>query len=333
MKILVPFRANIDDTNIFWRGSSCMTESLRRSSLLRVAFVFAFAAVSPGRADETSVCRELEIKLDLITPQITSVETNQTLFASADQGCGELARRLLGDGASLEARDRFGTMPLAHAARAGHTALVELFLQKGAAVNARNLAGSTALYAAAENQHADVINLLLRGGADPNLPGRSGVTPLAAAAFQGNDTIVELLLARGADPTVRDSTGKTAMTYAAARGFHTVVARLLDANVPPDARYGNDLTALMWAAGHAEGVDPAAADAVIRLLLDRGAAIDAADNRGRTALMIAAGLGDAATVGALLKWGADPARRDHQGKTAFDLATSEPARAALSAPH
>jgi ankyrin repeat protein len=108
------------------------------------------------------------------------------------------------------------------------------------------------------------------------------------------------------------------------------VQRLLDAGVAADQRYGNDLTALMWAAGHEETVDARAAEAVVRLLLDRGAPIDAVDNRGRTALMIAAEAGDAAVVGALLDRGADQTVRDSQGKTARDLATSAAVRAKLS---
>ncbi len=191
----------------------------RLLALLIAPLLVAGATGSPVGAAESSVCRELEIKLDLIKPHITSVETNQMLFASADNGCQELARRLLADGASLEARDRLGAMPLAHAARAGHTALVDLFLQQGAAIDARNLAGSTALYAAAENGRTDAVDLLLRKGADPDLPGRSAVTPLAAAAYKGDEAIVVLLLAHRANPKLVDSTGKTAITYAAARGF------------------------------------------------------------------------------------------------------------------
>ena len=120
--------------------------------------------------------------------------------------------------------------------------------------------------------------------------------PLAAAAFKGNDRIVEQLLARVTDPNVMDATGKAAITYAAARGFAGIVGRLLDAGVDAKFRYGNDLTALMWAAGHEDGVGASAAVAVVELLIERGAAIDAADNRGRTALMIAAERGDAAVA-------------------------------------
>ena len=63
-----------------------------------------------------------------------------------------------------------------------------------------------------------------------------------------------------------------------------------------------------------------AAIAVVALLIAHGAAIDAADNRGRTALMIAAERGDAAVVENLIMHGADRARRDKAGKTVCDLA-------------
>jgi len=57
--------------------------------------------------------------------------------------------------------------------------------------------------------------------------------------------------------------------------------------------------------------------------------LDAADNRGRTALMIAAALGDASTVGILLQHGAYPTLRDKDGKTAADLAANAEVRARL----
>ncbi len=194
----------------------------------------------------------------------------------------------------------------------------------------RHWLGATALYAAAEAERPTTVAALLAKGADPNLTGRSDVSPLAAAAFRGNDRIVELLLSRGADPDHVDATGKTPLIYAAARGFALVVRRLLDAGADAKARYGNDLTALMWAAGHEDGVGAAAAVAVVELLVARGAVIDAADNRGRTALMIAAERGDAAVVETLILRGADRALCDMAGKTARDLAASDAVRETLA---
>jgi ankyrin repeat protein len=87
----------------------------------------------------------------------------------------------------------------------------------------------------------------------------------------------------------------------------------------------------MWAAGHDEGVGAAAVERVVDLLLARGASLDDADNRGRTALMIAAGLSDRTVVDLFLRHGADRTLKDKDGKTALDLAADAPMRARLKA--
>jgi len=288
----------------------------------------SWLAAQPARTDSFA-CRETERRYELIKSEITSVQLNQTLFAAADKACEPLARALLGAGASLEARDRLGTMPLAHAAAAGSLALVDLFLEKGAAIDARSIAGSTALYAAAEADRFAVVRRLLEKGANPKLAGKGDVTPLAAAAFKGNDRVVEALLAHGVDPNALDKTGKTPIVYAAALGFTPVVRRLLDAGVDVNARYGNELTVLMWAAGYADGAGALDAEAVANLVLDRGAAIDATDNRGWTALMIAADADHLGMVELLLKRGAARDVKDKTGKTAADLATNMPIKERL----
>jgi uncharacterized protein len=316
------------------RGRPCLWHRRPRitlSSIQATSLALFFALMLRPAAAAEADCRELEQKYSSTKTGITSIERNATLFASAAKDCGALARRLIAAGASLQARDRAGAMPLAHAARGGHAALVARFLVEGAAIDARDLNGATALYAAAEAERPATVAALLANGADPNLTGRSDVSPLAAAAFRGNDRIVELLLSRGADPDHMDATGKTPLIYAAARGFAPIVRRLLDAGVDAKARHGNDLTALMWAAGHEDGVGAAAAVEVVELLIARGAAIDAADNRGRTALMIAAERGDAAVVEILLMRGAGRASRDVAGKTACDLAANDAVREKLAA--
>jgi len=310
-----------------------------RHARSRLRAVACLLAVSPALAQQPAVqtpafvspaCRERTREFDLIAATADALQLNMALYGAADAGCEPLARRLIGAGASLAARDRFGAMPLAHAARAGHLALVDLFLAEGAAIDARNLAGATALIAAVENDRLPVVARLLAKGADPHLTGRSALTPLAAAAYNGNDRIVAALLAHGVNPDTADSTGKTPILYAAARGFTPVVRRLLAAGVDAKRAYGNDLTALMWAAGYEDGFGERDALDVIALLLDAGAPIDATDNRGRTALMIAAERGHAAVVQALLTRGADRAVKDKTGLRALDLATNGEVRATLS---
>jgi uncharacterized protein len=297
--------------------------------LIGGATLLCAMSATPAIAQSLTSCGDIERSYDEVKADAVSLQINTALFAAADSGCEQLARALIAAGASVKALDARGATPLGHAARAGRTALVQLFLADGAEINERNVDGGTALLAAAQRNRLAVVALLLAKGADPNLAGRSGVTPLMAAAYKGNDRIVADLLAHRANPKARDRTDKSAMTYAAARGFDAVVRRLLGAGIDARERYGNDLTALMWAAGHGESVDSAAAEHTIDVLLAHGAAIDGVENRGRTALMIAAEVGDPGVVAFLIDRGADRARKDKQGKTALDLAASNQVRQIL----
>ncbi len=146
----------------------------------------------------------------------------------------------------------------------------------------------------------------------------------------GNESLVRLLLEHGADPKAVDATGKAPICYAGGRGFTNVVRLLLEHGVDVNTRYGNDLTALMWAAGHADAAGTHDVRDLMTLLIDRGAKLDEQDNRGRSALMIAAGLGHATAIELLLARGADKSLRDHDGKTAADLASDAALRKKLA---
>jgi ankyrin repeat protein len=60
----------------------------------------------------------------------------------------------------------------------------------------------------------------------------------------------------------------------------------------------------------------------VELLLDKGARINDADDRGWTPLMIAADAGHGAVIEVLLKRGARTDISDPKGKTALDLANA-----------
>lgn len=278
---------------------------------------------------ESIVCEELRQRRIVHGNQMNDRLRNFLLFDAAQRGCTELMSDLLSEGASVRARDQFGNTALIHAARAGENDALELLLEKNSEVNYRNIAGSTALLQAVTMNRSRATRILLQAGADPNTPSRRNVSPLIAAAYNGNVRMVERLLEAGARPEPRDATGKGALVYAAAKGYPKIVTMLLDTGLAVDERFDHGLTALMWAAGHTNDVPVDEGLGTVRLLLNRGATFELADDRGRTALMIAAERGHAEIVEALLEAGADGTRRDAAGKSAMDLAANDAVRLLL----
>src|SRR5260370_29680473 len=313
---------------------TCFTvrERVYRQFALLCSIVAALSAASAARAGESEPCREIRLRFETIKPQISAIEVSLTLFSAVDKNCLDLVTRLLDHGASVDARDRLGVRPLSHAARFGHLAMVDLLLARGAPLNARNLAGATALFFAVEGNHTPVAQRLIERGADVNLAGRSGVTPVAAAAYRGNNPIVEDLLAHGADDRAPDQTGKPPILYAAAGAQLDIVKPLLVRNLDINSRYPNDLTLLMWASGPDEKVSETEAIKVVSYLLDAGAHIDDRDDRGPTALLIAAEGGRAEIANLLLARGADPSLKDKSGKSAADLTVLSSLRERLTLP-
>ena len=286
-------------------------------------------AAPPGPESETRICQDLRQDFTVEGTKGERRNLNFFLFDAAGRGCLVFAGELIERGASIEARNRFGNNALLIAAGAGHEDLVELLMAHGATIDFRNLTGNTALVKAAIANERKTVELLLKAGADPNAANVKGVTALIAASFNGNARLLRTLLKAGANPGAVDATGKGALIYAAGRGYVSVIKRLLDANVDVNRRYGHDLTALMWAAGHSNDVPEAEGLEAVRLLIERGAAVELADDRGRTALMIAAERGHPQIAGYLRTRGADPAKRDKAGKNALDLAGDERVRQAL----
>ena len=76
----------------------------------------------------------------------------------------------------------------------------------------------------------------------------------------------------------------------------------------------------MFAAGQEEQYIKIENDKVVRLLLEHGAEVDAKNESGETALMVAASNGYEKNVTLLLEHGADADLRNADGKTARELA-------------
>jgi len=291
--------------------------------LLPLTINYGYAASTPVVTD--AACDALRLRWQTKSQGKASLrEKNFYLFDAADLGCSEMVTLFLSEGAVVDARDRAGNTGFMLAARKGHRDSMELLLSAGADPKQTNLLGTTALLMAASNNRRRVTKRLLELGLDPNRANSKGVTPLLAATFNGNTRLVLLLLQSGADLRVTDASGKGALVYASGKGFHKIVRILFESStLEINQRYGNDLTALMWAAGFSNDVPVKDGVMTVEYLLAQGADPDLVDNRGRTALHVAAQRGHTEVVALLLENGADPTIADQAGLLARDVATSE----------
>ena len=109
--------------------------------------------------------------------------------------------------------------------------------------------GATAFWRASQSSDLVVMKLLLEHGADPNIATKINVTPLQVAAGIGwvegvtyewskdaNVETVKLLLSLGNDPNAVAETGRTALHGAGHKGSTAVIQLLVDAGAKLDAR-------------------------------------------------------------------------------------------------
>ena len=139
-----------------------------------------------------------------------------------------------------------------------------------------------------------------------------GTTPMYSAAVAGNTDILLLLLEHDAEVDIRNVNGWTSLHCASSSGTLSAGKCLLDHGADINAREVDGWTPLYTCVLHATSeryVEFA------QMLLERGAVIDARDNRGRTSLHVAAEEGRIQAARLLLVHGADVNARDHLGET------------------
>jgi cytohesin len=245
------------------------------------------------------------------------------LHTAARAGSALVLQALLASGATLTATDHEGATPLHGCADA---AVARLLLAAGADANARAERGVTPLHAAAMRGSADVLlALLTHGGADATLAAEDGRLALHFAADADDAASVEYLLSRDrGSACARDASGHTPLHFAARAGSVGGAAALLGAGAAVDARTECGMTPLHFAAQGAPGGHDCAA-----LLLAHCAAVGAADAFGWTPLHTAAGCDAQAIVRLLLSRGADAGARTHEGEVPRQLARQRATRCLL----
>jgi ankyrin repeat protein/uncharacterized caspase-like protein len=105
-------------------------------------------------------------------PAAKAASKELALWAAAAAGDNDKVRRLISEGADVNAKDMLGGTAMEKAAANGHTATVQLLLDERGEINARNADGRTVLHLAAFKGHVDTVQLLLARGADVRARGQ-----------------------------------------------------------------------------------------------------------------------------------------------------------------
>src|SRR4030095_10339295 len=239
-----------------------------------------------------------------------------------------------------------GLTALLFATRQGALESVRALVTAGADVHQVSADGSSPLLVAIQNGNYDIGRFMLDHGAKPNQANDKGWTPLYLAVAnrdalttavpapgnEGSFEFIKLLLDRGADPNARIKTrlevhqantslwlkeaGAPPLLRASLCGDLTLVRLLLDHGADPRIATFDNMTPLMVASGvgWAEGFtfEYSADDTfeLVKLLVEKGARINDANDDGITALHGAAYKGANRVVEWLVDHGADLAAKD-----------------------
>ena len=283
-------------------------------------------------------------------------EAAQTaLMWAAAGGHADVVRLLAESGADIQSRTTRGFTALMFAAQTGDVATARLLLEAGADLEGRALDGSTPLLVASrsidalagidwriipsESGHQDTALFFINQGADVTVTDNRGRTALHAAVETRRIALAKALIEVGAkvdaqfrtpppplrgDYISRNSFKGASPLWLAARDANLEMMRLLlDASADPFLPNAYNVTPLMIASGLGENdarrpQDHLVVDAV-RLLLDLGADVTAANRAGQTALHGAASMWEDGVIQLLIDHGADVNAEDQRGRTPLYL--------------
>jgi len=228
---------------------------------------------------------------------------------AAKKGDAAEVRRLLDEGADVNARDDDGSTPLSLTLRDANgydIALIKLLLERGADINIQDKRGNTALFWCVGKYgdgQREVFDLLMQKGATmDNRKNSAGYSLADFAVSGGNVGILKELISKGAKLDIQKSVSRAALL-----GSKEMLEHILNAGGDPNADRRSDTPPLIDCFLARNGTEKA------RLLLDRGANVNARNKEGRTALLTAIDKIDGVQL--LFERGADVNLADSRGWT------------------
>ncbi len=257
----------------------------------------------------------------------TIILDGEAITIIKDGDISDLEEAILAKRIDVNRASPSGSYPLLAAVARNEFEKAELLLSSGADANVTHREKAiTALWYAATNGNASMSSLLLQHGADPNIRGNEHASlPLIMSAALGFNEIVKTLLEHGAHIDAKGAPHDvTALAAAAGTGQIGAVKQLLDAGAEPNVFDTNGFSPLHHAVQvsspsvtvNQPGLMPSSQrdaasieqnhQAVVELLLARGANPNIQTPEGATPLHLSVLGGDKAISEILLRAGCNP---------------------------
>jgi ankyrin repeat protein len=243
------------------------------------------------------------------TPRILQICAG--VMDNAFLGRPDAAKRFIASAGSINYKGDDGKTPLMRAARDDSVGIVRVILDLGARVDMKDRIGETALMKAAREGRTEIVDLLLERGADAHAKDRNGWTAWKLAILWNHEETASRLPKPQADePKAVDEQEQmdARLLETAETGDFDSVRGLVERGASVEAKDDKGRTPLSWAAHRGE-------TGTAEFLIAKGAEVDAADADNQTPLVLAIVEGKARTAASLLERGARVDTRDGEGGT------------------
>ncbi|MEM6319737.1 MAG: ankyrin repeat domain-containing protein [Bacteroidota bacterium] len=219
--------------------------------------------------------------------------------------------------AVINLKNDAGETPLTLAIKTGNEAIIDLVAKRAKAALKNDL-GETPLFLAIELDDLFLLEKLISKGARVNYK-CNGVTPLARAAELNKPKTVAFLIKNNAKISAPNDNGDTPLFIAMEKGHDIVAGILLSKSAAPqgDANWSSQIGTPILHLAAAKG-NPA----LVRVLINYGAEVDATDYMDNTALCVAAELGHIEVIRALIQGNANVSHQNMKGDTPLILAAA-----------
>lgn len=212
------------------------------------------------------------------------------------------------------------------AAGDGETEIIKRYIKQGGDKDVVNNEGKTLLMEAAKTGQKNIIKLLIDSGFNVNITDRQGNNVLQISLQNKQFDAALILLESNLDVNHVNFDGQSALWMAVQRGNGAVVKKLIEKGADAKKSYENGFTLLMLASYFYYFNSE-----IIPSLIAAGVDVNAQDDLGVTALMIAVERGYLRPVEDLVNAGASLKTEDVTGRTALDYANNENLIAYLNA--